>query len=103
MHHWRTLLVIAALNVAATAQVTNNAPLRSATSGTGQFIAFAPGPVLPSALCVFAERLKRQWCANLDIADGWHDPIVLVLRDQITTNAPANVTLSIIPIGPVLK
>ena len=103
MHHWRTLLVIAALNVAATAQVTTNAPLRSATSGTGQFIAFAPGPVLPSALCVFAERLKRQWCANLDIADGWHDPIVLVLRDQIATNAPANVTLSIIQIGPVLK
>ena len=103
MHHWRTLLVIAALNVAATAQVSTNAPLRSATSGSGQFIAFAPGPVLPAALCVFAERLKRHWCASLDITDRWHDPIVLVLRDQVATNAPANVTLNIIQIGPVLK
>ena len=103
MQHWRTLLVIAALNVAASAQVSTNAPLRSATSGNGQFIAFAPGPMLPSVLCVFAERIKQNWRDSLDIADHWHDPIVLVLRDQVATNAPANVTLQIIQIGPVLK
>ena len=101
MHLWRTLLALAALTVAAHAGT--NAPLRSATSVTGQFTAFAPGPVLPAALCVFAEHLKQHWRASLDIADNWHDPIVLVLRDQRATNAPAHVTLRLIQIGPVLK
>ncbi len=103
MQHWRTLLVIAALNIEAVAQVSTNAQLCSTTSGTGQFIAFAPGPVLPSALCVFAERIKHNWCTSLDLTDNWHDPIVFVLRDQVVTNAPANVTLNIIQIGPVVK
>ena len=103
MPHWRTLFVIAALSSAVSAQVGTNEPLRSATGGNGQFIAFAPGPVLPAALCIFAERIKHNWCDSLDIADKWHDPIVLVLRAQVATNAPANVTLSIIQIGPVLK
>jgi len=102
MHHWRTLSAIAALTVAA-AHAGTNAPLRSATSGTGQFTAYAPGPVLPAALCVFAEHLNHHWRDSLAITDRGHDPIILVLRDQIATNAPANVTLNIIQIGPVLK
>ena len=102
MPHWRLLLLIVALNAPAVHAGTN-APLRSTTSVTGQFTAFAPGPVWPAALCAFAEHLKRHWRDSLAAPDNWHDPIVFVLRDEVATNAADSVTLRLVQIGPVVK
>lgn len=69
---------------------TTNAPAR-AVSVSRQFVAYTPGPLLSSALCVFAERVKREWLAQLQMTDAWRDPILFVVRDRETSqrDAPA--------------
>ena len=81
-----------------------NAPLNTASSVSRQFTAYAPGPVLPAALCGFAEHVKHEWLDRLAVPDHWHDPIVLVFRETPTSNAPASaLRLQIAQIGPVRK
>lgn len=69
---------------------TTNA-LHRAVSASRQFTAFAPSPLWAPALCVFAERVKREWLAQLDSTDTWRDPIVFVVhrRDAGQSNAPS--------------
>jgi len=81
-----------------------NAPLNPASSVSRQFTAYAPGPILPAALCGFAEHVKHEWLDRMAVADHWHDPIVLVFRETSTSNAPASaLRLQIAQIGPVRK
>jgi len=56
--------------------------LDRAISHTGQFVVFAPRQPLPTLLCVFAERVKREWLQQLDLRDEWRDPIVLATSDE---------------------
>ena len=100
----RWLGVGLALQIVGGSWAGTNAPLNLASSVSRQFTAYAPGPVLPAALCGFAEHVKHEWLDRLAVADQWHDPIVLVFRESLTSNAPArNLHLQIAQIGPVLK
>jgi hypothetical protein len=69
--------------------VTNT--LATTLSTSRQFTAYANNPLLPSALCVYAERVKHEWLRRMDMADNWRDPILLVVhtRESAPTNAPA--------------
>ena len=73
---------------ACAAPATNT--LVSTISASRQFAAYANDRVLPSALCVYAERVKREWLRRLDIADQWRDPILIVVRSRepLQKNAP---------------
>jgi hypothetical protein len=65
--------------------------LVSTVSVSRQFAAYADNPLLPSALCVYSERVKREWLRRMDMADNWRDPILLVVRTRGPgqTNEPA--------------
>ena len=96
--HLRRFLAVAAVVLS---QVHAARDTRAASAGTNvlvstvsvsrQFAAYADNPVLPSALCVYAERVKREWLRRMDMADNWRDPILLVVRTRgpAQTNAPA--------------
>jgi hypothetical protein len=75
-------------NADGASSVTN--VLSSTLSASRQFAAYAENPLLPSALCVYAERVKREWLRRMDAADNWRDPILLVVRTRETaqTNFP---------------
>jgi hypothetical protein len=55
-----------------------------------QFAASANDPILPSALCVYAEHIKQEWLGRMDATDAWRDPILLVVRPRTPaqTNMP---------------
>jgi len=57
-------------------------PLNRTESSSRQFIAYAPGPLTTSALCVYTERVKQQWLTLLDAPDDWRDPIILLVRPR---------------------
>ena len=71
-----------------------NAVLYRATSASRQFTAFAPNSLLASVTCVFAERVKHEWLAQLDLADNWRDPIVIAVRERDPAS-PAQPALSV--------
>lgn len=79
-----------AVRNAGAASTSTNA-LASTVSASRQFAAYADNPLLSSALCVYAEHVKREWLRRMDVADHWRDPILLVVRtrDPVQTNAPA--------------
>lgn len=59
-------------------------------SSSRQFYAVATDPEWSSVLCVFADQIKRQWRARLEIeSDKWRDPILLRLSERTVTNLPA--------------
>ncbi len=62
--------------------VNDNVALDRAMSVSRQFVAYAPGSLLASTMCVFAERVKHQWLLLLDTKDNWRDPIILVVRER---------------------
>ena len=51
-------------------------------STSRQFAASANDEILPPALCVYFERVKREWLQRLGMADNWRDRIVLVVRQR---------------------
>lgn len=65
--------------------------LARTTSTSQQFIAYSDEPLLSSALCLAAERVKRSWLDALGIQDRGRDPILLILRDRTADerDAPA--------------
>ena len=93
--HWKWFLVVAAValgqlrDVRAASTVTN--ALATTISASRQFTAYANNQLLPSALCVYAERVKREWLRRMDMADNWRDPILLVVhtREPAQANTPA--------------
>jgi hypothetical protein len=58
-----------------------NALVRT-VSASRQFVACASDRLLPSALCAYAERVKREWLRQLDVADNWRDPILLLVEKR---------------------
>jgi hypothetical protein len=96
--HLSRFLAIAAFTLAqflsvhdASAASTGTNVLTSTVSASRQFAAYAENPLLPSALCVYAERVKHEWLRRMDVDDNWRDPILLVVRTRVPaqTNAPA--------------
>jgi hypothetical protein len=91
--HWSRFLVVVAVALAqfrdACAASTATNGLTTTVSTSRQFTAFANNQLLPSALCVYAERVKREWLRRMDVADNWRDPILLVVRtrEPAQTNA----------------
>jgi hypothetical protein len=73
----------------ASAIAETNAPICT-ISTSHQFVAYAHDRLLSSALCVYAEGVKRQWLRRMNLADQWRDPIVLVVdnREPSQTEAP---------------
>ena len=73
----------------ASAAVDTNA-LICTISTSHQFVAYAHDRLLSSALCVYAEGVKREWLRRMNVADQWRDPIVLVVhaREPFQTEAP---------------
>ena len=98
----RLFWVGAVLHLGVMCWAGTNAPLENATSASRQFIAYAPDPVAPATICIFAERIKDAWLNQLAIADEWHDPIVIVFRPGLTNDAPA-ISLGVFQIGPMVK
>ena len=78
--------VAGALVPSAHADATNAVQWR-ATSASIQFTAYASSPLFSSAICVFAERVKRAWLAELNMPDNWRDPIIVVLRERDSSTA----------------
>lgn len=70
------------------AETATNVLLHS-VSVSRQFVAYAPQPLMPPALCVAAEGVKRAWLARLNATDTWRDPIVLVVRQRQAAEADA--------------
>ena len=62
------------------APVTND--LNRAISASRQFVAYAPGPLLPQAIGVFADQVRREWQYRLQLSDQGRDPIVILVRDR---------------------
>jgi hypothetical protein len=93
--HWSRFLAVAGIalgqlrDVRAASTVTN--ALATTISASRQFTAYANNQLLPSALCVYAERVKREWLRRMDMADNWRDPILLVVRtrEPAQANTPA--------------
>jgi hypothetical protein len=83
-------VVLTQIAVASCAHAATNAVVTT-VSVSRQFAASANDPLLPSALCVYAEQVKREWLARMDVTDAWRDPILLVVRPRTTgqTNTPA--------------
>ncbi|MGA2604085.1 MAG: hypothetical protein ABSG14_07640 [Verrucomicrobiia bacterium] len=74
---------IAALTQPVTAAVsTPTNALVSTVSASHQFVACASDRLLPSALCAYAERVKREWLRRMDVADNWRDPVVLLVQNR---------------------
>ncbi|MGD0060138.1 MAG: hypothetical protein ABSD58_12050 [Verrucomicrobiia bacterium] len=73
-----TIAVLTQPVVAATSTPTN--ALVRTVSASRQFIACASDRLLPSALCAYAEHVKREWLRQLDMADNWRDPISLLVQ-----------------------
>jgi hypothetical protein len=56
-----------------------NALIRT-VSASRQFVASASDRLLSSALCAYSEHVKREWLRQLDVADNWRDPILLLVQ-----------------------
>jgi hypothetical protein len=67
--------------VAAAVAVPTNALVRT-VSASRQFVACANNRLLSSALCAYAERVKRGWLRQLDMLDNWRDPILLLVQTR---------------------
>jgi len=65
--------------VVAALSTPTNALVRT-VSASRQFTACASDRLLPSALCAYAEHVKREWLKQLDVADKWRDPILLLVQ-----------------------
>jgi len=93
--HWSRFLVVATITLAQTCEVcaasAETNALANTVSTSRQFAAYANNQLLPSALCVYAERVKHEWLRRMDVADNWRDPILLLVRtrEPAQTNAPA--------------
>jgi hypothetical protein len=95
MKSQRVLLRLAAFIIAGNVNAAgSNEVFAITTSSSRQFTAYAPNPLLSSAICAYAEKIKRDWLQRLELPDAWRDPIVFVLRERTpaTTNAPAIVS-----------
>ncbi len=83
---------VAGLNIATPscsfAASDTNAPICT-ISTSHQFVAYANDRLLSSALCVYAERIKREWLRRMNTLDEWRDPIIIISRpcDGTQTNA----------------
>ena len=73
-----TIAVLAQPVVAAIPTPTN--ALIRTVSASRQFVASASDRLLSSALCGYAEHVKREWLRQLDVADNWRDPILLLVQ-----------------------
>ncbi|MGO9246128.1 MAG: hypothetical protein ACLQDC_15335 [Verrucomicrobiia bacterium] len=73
-----TIAVLAQPVVAAIPAPTN--ALIRTVSASRQFVASAGDRLLSSALCAYAEHVKREWLRQLDVADNWRDPILLLVQ-----------------------
>jgi len=84
-----TIVVTQSRGARAASTATNNPATTTSTSR--QFTAYGDNYLLPSALCVYAERVKHEWLRRMDVADSWRDPILLVVhaREPAQANAPA--------------
>jgi hypothetical protein len=84
-----TQLAVAGCASAVSATDTNR--LITTLSASRQFAAYANDQFLPSALCVYAEHVKREWRRRMGVADNWRDPILLVVRpgEPAQTNTTA--------------
>ena len=83
MNGWRLLALLVVLSLTArpaAADPTNT--LARGVSITHQFVAYAPDELLPHAICVFAEQVKREWNNLLDQSAPWRDPIVILVDQQ---------------------
>jgi hypothetical protein len=58
-------------------------------SASRQFAAYAHDRLLPSALCVYAERIKHEWLWRMEMPDAWRDPIVIVVHQREPSQADA--------------
>ncbi|HUJ10551.1 MAG TPA: hypothetical protein VL171_11050 [Verrucomicrobiae bacterium] len=58
-------------------------------STSRQFASYAHDRLLSLALCVYAERVKREWLRRMNLPDDWRDPIVIVVNpcESSPTNA----------------
>jgi hypothetical protein len=104
MNIGRAWMLLPALVWLPVTRAQTNLPLNTATSVSRQITVHAPGPTLPAAIAVWAERLKRDWLNRLDLTDTWRDPIVIVIHSNPATNpTPSLRPLRILQIGPVVR
>lgn len=75
-----SVVVLMQTAVVAYARTSATNALVSTLSASRQFTAYANDRLLPSALCVYADHVKREWLQRLDMADNWRDPIILLVR-----------------------
>jgi len=82
--------------IVAAASTPTNALVRT-VSASRQFVACASDRLLPSALCAYAERVKREWLRRLDVPDNWRDPVwLLVQTRQADQSAALPVSMAVI-------
>lgn len=77
-------IVALAQPVGAAISTPTNALVRT-VSATRQFTACASDRLLPSALCAYAEHVKRGWLRELEVPDNWRDPIWVLVQTRPST------------------
>ncbi len=66
----------------AAAAENDTVPLQRAVSSSGQFVVYSADQLLPHVISVFAEQVRREWRAQLDLDDSRQDSIVIVVRPR---------------------
>jgi hypothetical protein len=79
---WLAAAVVALTQTVTAAGPTSTNSLVRTVSASRQFVACAGDRLLPSALCAYAEHVKREWLRQMDVADNWRDPIVLFVQNR---------------------
>jgi hypothetical protein len=93
---WRWLAAGLLAAASARAAGTNRA-FATTISSSRQFVVYAPNVTAASALCAYAEQIKREWQQRLGPTDLWRDSIVFIVRDREgdLTNAPVLATQTV--------
>jgi hypothetical protein len=78
---WLAAAIAAVTQSMAAGSTPTNAVV-STVSASRQFVGYAADRLLPSTLCAYAERIKREWLRRMDLSDNWRDPIVLFVQTR---------------------
>jgi hypothetical protein len=86
---WLAAMVVVLTHPVVAAMSTPTNALVKTVSASRQFTACASDRLLPSALCAYAEHVKRECLRQLDVTDNWRDPILLLVQTRPTAQADA--------------
>ncbi|HTS18314.1 MAG TPA: hypothetical protein VMP11_12120 [Verrucomicrobiae bacterium] len=86
---WLSVVIVGLCRSGMAAAPSPTNTLVTTVSASRQFVACAHNRLVPSALCAYAERIKREWLRRIDSVDNWRDPIMLLVETRQSQQAGA--------------